>query len=220
MTTTLVDVSDWLRDFQFLLFNRLRNGFFFFWGGGGGEGVLTGINGKQMSNMYELSTLRHAVLVMIPQLCGSLQGFALFHIIIKKVRMSPLKWCINQFSAIKRVLSYSVSKKPCIMYFFHRITRNGLSPELSNIVTGAREDQVTSASLDPKVTSNTTTNPYATTANKSMNICCAVHFNLLTLIIFARLTSYFGCKYTVLGFSTTNFKCTLSRFLGVFLAKF
>ena len=34
----------------------------------------------------------------------------------------------------KRVLSYSVSKKPCIMYFFHRITRNGLSPELSIIV--------------------------------------------------------------------------------------
>ena len=35
--------------------------------------------------MYELSTLRHAVLVMIPQLCGSLQGFALFHIIIYRM---------------------------------------------------------------------------------------------------------------------------------------
>ena len=30
----------------------------------------------------------------------------------------------------KRVLSYSVSKEPCIMYFFHKITRNGLSLEL------------------------------------------------------------------------------------------
>ena len=48
----------------------------FFWGGGGG-----GVDrNSRKTNMYELSTLWHAVLVMIPQMCGSLQGFALFHI--------------------------------------------------------------------------------------------------------------------------------------------
>ena len=49
---------------------------FFFLRGGGGGG-LTGIRGKQICRT---SCLRHAVLVIIPQLGGSLQGFALFHI--------------------------------------------------------------------------------------------------------------------------------------------
>ena len=78
---------------QLLLFSRLLNGIcrnltfmkqvfnviyqvsgvFFFVGGGDDRN-------SQKTNMYELLTLRHAVLVMNPQLCGSLQGFALFHI--------------------------------------------------------------------------------------------------------------------------------------------
>ena len=56
--------------------------FIFFWGGGGGGGD----RNSRKTNIYTnvqmcTSTLRHAVLVMNPQLCGSLQGFALFHII-------------------------------------------------------------------------------------------------------------------------------------------
>ena len=50
--------------------------FFFFFEGGGGVDR----NSRKTNMPYELSTLRHAVLVIIPQLGGSLQGFALFHI--------------------------------------------------------------------------------------------------------------------------------------------
>ena len=45
---------------------------------------------------YELSTLRHAVLVLIPQLGGSLQGFALFHIIKQRVAIYLLYDIINK----------------------------------------------------------------------------------------------------------------------------
>ena len=62
--------------------------FFFLGGGGGGRGV---DRNSRKTNMYELSTLRHAVLVMIPQLCGSLQGFALFHINVNTV-ISISEW--------------------------------------------------------------------------------------------------------------------------------
>ena len=99
-----LSLHDWLRDFQLLLFNRLRIGiwqnlifmkqvfklcllpsfwvfFFFFCFFRGGGGWPEYAENKYAVRVVNFISLWHVVLVIIPQLGGSLQGFALFHII-------------------------------------------------------------------------------------------------------------------------------------------
>ena len=90
--------------------------------------------------MYELSTLRHAVLVMIPQLCGSLQGFALFHIIMMlyitgrlfraQEPKAPVTYCDHALSGVCRPSSVvrlsSVVRRPLDYLHFRLLLQNPL----------------------------------------------------------------------------------------------
>ena len=95
-----------------------------FWGEGGGVD-----RNSRKTNMYELSTLRHAVLVMISQLCGSLQGFALFHIITSLILV---RFCSFLYQHSWHVIFIQKAKNKYYFNFFSLICDRLSSTRSSN----------------------------------------------------------------------------------------